>query len=165
MFCLRRLTYRYNGHPDFAHMSEEFATALTSSDTVAVVGVGNVALDCARILAKGKERSRSVISSCSFASCPGPALYQFNSSAGTFCFRTAQTHSLSTCGSRMPIGAGALRNTDICDHALDVLSSAGAGLRRVVILGRRGHVQASFTMKVSPRPWDLTTGLSKIITS
>lgn len=45
-------------------------------------------------------------------------------------------------------GAGALKDTDICDHALDVLSSAGAGLRRVVILGRRGHVQASFTIKV-----------------
>ena len=38
-------------------MSKEFATALASSDTVAVVGVGNVALDCARILAKGKNRS------------------------------------------------------------------------------------------------------------
>lgn len=36
-------------------MSEEFAKALASSDTVAVVGVGNVALDCARILAKGKK--------------------------------------------------------------------------------------------------------------
>lgn len=36
-------------------MSEEFATALASSDTVAVVGVGNVALDCARILAKGEK--------------------------------------------------------------------------------------------------------------
>lgn len=47
---------RYNGHPEFAHMSEEFRAALASSDTVAIVGVGNVALDCARILAKGKER-------------------------------------------------------------------------------------------------------------
>lgn len=36
-------------------MSEEFGEALASSDTVAVVGVGNVALDCARILAKGKK--------------------------------------------------------------------------------------------------------------
>lgn len=48
---------RYNGHPDFAHMSEQFATALASSDTVAVVGVGNVALDCARVLAKGEQGS------------------------------------------------------------------------------------------------------------
>lgn len=36
-------------------MSEEFGEALASSDTVAVVGVGNVALDCARILAKGEK--------------------------------------------------------------------------------------------------------------
>ncbi|CBN76678.1 conserved unknown protein [Ectocarpus siliculosus] len=96
VFAARAFVSWYNGHPDFAHMSEEFAKALASSDTVAVVGVGNVALDCARILAKG---------------------------------------------------ANALKGSDICDHALDVLSSAGAGLRRVVILGRRGHVQASFTMK------------------
>ncbi|CAN0439038.1 unnamed protein product, partial [Ectocarpus sp. 12 AP-2014] len=96
VFAARAFVSWYNGHPDFAHMSEEFAKALASSDTVAVVGVGNVALDCARILAKG---------------------------------------------------ANALKDSDICDHALDVLSSAGAGLRRVVILGRRGHVQASFTMK------------------
>ncbi|CAM9354694.1 unnamed protein product [Ectocarpus sp. 13 AM-2016] len=96
VFAARAFVSWYNGHPDFAHLSEEFATALASSDTVAVVGVGNVALDCARILAKG---------------------------------------------------ANALKDSDICDHALEVLSSAGAGLRRVVILGRRGHVQASFTMK------------------
>lgn len=38
-------------------MSEEFNAALASSDTVAVVGVGNVALDCARILAKGEKTS------------------------------------------------------------------------------------------------------------
>lgn len=36
-------------------MSEEFRAALASSDTVAVVGVGNVAMDCARILAKGEK--------------------------------------------------------------------------------------------------------------
>ena len=46
---------RYNGHPEFAYMTENFRAALDSSDTVAVVGVGNVALDCARILAKGKR--------------------------------------------------------------------------------------------------------------
>lgn len=51
---VRSFTIRYNGHPDFAHMTEDFRAALASSDTVAVIGVGNVALDCARILAKGK---------------------------------------------------------------------------------------------------------------
>lgn len=45
-------------------------------------------------------------------------------------------------------GADALRDTDICEHTLDVLSTAGAGIRRVLVLGRRGHVQASFTIKV-----------------
>ncbi|CAM9152248.1 unnamed protein product, partial [Hapterophycus canaliculatus] len=96
VFAARAFVSWYNGHPEFAHMSEDFGKALASSDTVAIVGVGNVALDCARILAKGAEN---------------------------------------------------LRETDICEHTLDVLSSAGTGLRRVVILGRRGHVQASFTIK------------------
>lgn len=49
------------------------------------------------------------------------------------------------------IGADTLRNTDICDHALEVLASAGARVRRVVVLGRRGHVQASFTIKAGFR--------------
>lgn len=48
-------------------------------------------------------------------------------------------------------GADALRDTDICEHTLDVLSTAGAGIRRVLVLGRRGHVQASFTIKVGLR--------------
>ena len=45
----------YNGHPDCAHLTETVATALAGSDTTVVIGVGNVALDCARILAKGAQ--------------------------------------------------------------------------------------------------------------
>jgi adrenodoxin-NADP+ reductase len=53
----------YNGHPDFVHVGEQVSKALhvTAADTVqsvrnahvVVIGHGNVALDCARILAKG----------------------------------------------------------------------------------------------------------------
>lgn len=96
VFSARAFVNWYNGHPDFAHLSGEFHAALASSDTVVVVGVGNVALDCARILVKG---------------------------------------------------ADALRSTDICEHTMDVLESTGSKLRRVLVLGRRGHVQASFTIK------------------
>lgn len=182
-----RLDGRYNGHPDFAHMSEEFATALASSDTVAVVGVGNVALDCARILAKGEKGSRHWINdffparTASLWRCtvyapanketPGCHVFELcavetrvsctrmnslqhhvcvpwsQSCVYIFCFQPYK----SALAVPMPTGAGALKDTDICDHALDVLSSAGAGPRRVVILGRRGHVQASFTIKVNPQ--------------
>jgi adrenodoxin-NADP+ reductase len=47
----------YNGHPDFAHIGEQVKKALGGSDepSVVVVGQGNVALDCARILSKGKQ--------------------------------------------------------------------------------------------------------------
>lgn len=171
-------------------MSEEFAKALASSDTVAVVGVGNVALDCARILAKGKKdltmrilkifcrlvkffRAVHPLRDCACAEETTLAWFEVNPCVESFQGQTMHAIALGSntvCGytnllaspmSSFPLarafrcnpfvistGANALKDSDICGHALDVLSSAGAGLRRVVILGRRGHVQASFTMKV-----------------
>ncbi|GKY99924.1 hypothetical protein MPSEU_000946000 [Mayamaea pseudoterrestris] len=57
----RQFVAWYNGHPDFVHIGEQVERALgTEQDekgirqaSVVVVGQGNVALDCARILAKG----------------------------------------------------------------------------------------------------------------
>lgn len=46
----------YNGHPDYVHIGQVVAEALgddPESASVVVVGQGNVALDCARVLAKG----------------------------------------------------------------------------------------------------------------
>lgn len=46
----------YNGHPDFSHVGSLIYKALRGSPqeaNVVVIGHGNVALDCARILAKG----------------------------------------------------------------------------------------------------------------
>ena len=104
----------YNGHPEYTHIGPLVQDALTtttrptsssssSSDdestttireaSVVVVGQGNVALDCARILAKG-----------------GTGLY----------------------------------HTDMAAHALPVL---GQGVRRITVVGRRGHVQGAFTIK------------------
>ena len=47
----------YNGHPDFLHIGDKVAAALGSNPNearVCVIGQGNVALDCARIVAKGR---------------------------------------------------------------------------------------------------------------
>ena len=46
----------YNGHPDFVHIGAQVKAALNSSaePRVCVIGQGNVALDCARIVAKGR---------------------------------------------------------------------------------------------------------------
>jgi adrenodoxin-NADP+ reductase len=44
----------YNGHPEYAELGPTVAAALAASDTIVVIGVGNVALDCARILVKGQ---------------------------------------------------------------------------------------------------------------
>lgn len=47
----------YNGHPEYLHIGEKVEAALGSNPETArvcVIGQGNVALDCARILAKGK---------------------------------------------------------------------------------------------------------------
>eukprot|EP00978_Attheya_sp_CCMP212_P042640 scaffold263444_cov60-Attheya_sp.AAC.1 len=44
-----------HGHPDFVHIGDQIADLLSSPEEsqVVVIGQGNVALDCARILAKG----------------------------------------------------------------------------------------------------------------
>jgi ferredoxin/flavodoxin---NADP+ reductase len=77
----------YNGHPD--HPDRDFDL---DCQRVVVVGNGNVAIDCARMLALGRDE---------------------------------------------------LQRTDTADHAIDVL--AADAVEEIVILGRRGPVQAAFT--------------------
>jgi ferredoxin--NADP+ reductase len=77
----------YNGHPDYP--DREFDLGC---ERVVVVGNGNVAIDCARMLALSEEE---------------------------------------------------LRGTDTADHAIDVMSCDS--IVEIVILGRRGPVQAAFT--------------------
>lgn len=89
----------YNGHPDYLHIGRLVADALRDEpekSSVVVVGQGNVALDCARVLAKG---------------------------------------------------ASGLVDTDIASHALPILKE---GVKCTSVLGRRGHVQGAFTIKVRP---------------
>ena len=78
----------YNAHPDHHHLEFD----LGSSERAVVIGNGNVAIDCARML--------------------------------------ALTHD-------------ELAATDVADHALEALRDSG--VREIVILGRRGPVQAAFT--------------------
>jgi adrenodoxin-NADP+ reductase len=90
----------YNGHPDFVHIGQAVADALGDNPetaNVVVIGQGNVALDCARILVKG---------------------------------------------------ASGLFDTDIASHTLPILKD---GVKCTSIVGRRGHIQGAFTIKVSPR--------------
>jgi ferredoxin--NADP+ reductase len=77
----------YNGHPDYRHCAFDL-----SCDRAAVVGVGNVAVDVARILLRAPDE---------------------------------------------------LATTDIADYALDALRRSR--VREVVMLGRRGPLQAAFT--------------------
>jgi ferredoxin--NADP+ reductase len=77
----------YNGHPDFRDRAFDL-----SVERVAVIGVGNVAVDVARILCLTPEE---------------------------------------------------LRETDMADYAINALSQSR--VKEIVILGRRGPVQAAFT--------------------
>lgn len=77
----------YNGHPEYRDRRFDL-----SAERVAVIGVGNVAVDVARILCRTPEE---------------------------------------------------LQTTDIADYALDALREAQ--VREVVMVGRRGPVQAAFT--------------------
>lgn len=79
----------YNGHPSFAGLAPKLDV-----EDVVVIGQGNVAIDCARILTKRVEE---------------------------------------------------LATTDISAHALAALASSK--VKRVHVIGRRGHIQAAFTMK------------------
>jgi adrenodoxin-NADP+ reductase len=79
----------YNGHPDYKDFRPNLAT-----ENVIIIGQGNVAIDCARILTKTYEE---------------------------------------------------LKHTDIATHALEALRHSN--IKRVYVIGRRGHVQAAFTMK------------------
>ena len=98
IYSAREFVAWYNGHPDYAHMGETFKKLLGNGHPenaqVVVIGQGNVALDCARILAKGREK---------------------------------------------------LIDTDIATHALPVL---GDGIKQTTVIGRRGHIQGAFTIKV-----------------
>lgn len=82
----------YNGHPDFHDLGQTLN--LSQVTDVVVVGQGNVAIDCARILTMNIKE---------------------------------------------------LEATDISSEALDVLR--GSAVQRVTVIGRRGHVQAAFTIK------------------
>ncbi len=77
----------YNGHPDYRDRQFDL-----SAERVAVIGVGNVAVDVARILCRSADE---------------------------------------------------LGRTDMADHAVDALRQSG--IREVLLLGRRGPVQAAFT--------------------
>lgn len=88
----------YNGHPAQAHeQQQQQQWDLMRSDTCAIIGHGNVALDCARMLLKSPD---------------------------------------------------ALRRTDMAPYALAALSrSDSSRIRRVLLIGRRGPLEASFTIK------------------
>lgn len=94
----RRFVEWYNARPhrrqELDQETEMWRARLTGARTVGIIGNGNVALDCARILVKGAE---------------------------------------------------ALSHTDMSRQALSVLRNTV--MERIVIVGRRGPVQAAFTTK------------------
>lgn len=51
MFPAREYVWWYNGHPD----SRELPVELSKVESVAVCGIGNVALDCARLLLRSPD--------------------------------------------------------------------------------------------------------------
>lgn len=92
VYSAREFVNWYNGHPDYKHFSSIFQ--LNRVKNVVIIGNGNVALDCARILAKNVDE---------------------------------------------------LKSTDITDYALDQLRTST--VQTISIIGRRGPVQSSFTIK------------------
>ncbi|KAJ1333604.1 adrenodoxin-NADP+ reductase [Microdochium nivale] len=90
IFSAREFVGWYNGLPEYASLSPD----LSLGDEVVIVGQGNVALDCARMLLESVD---------------------------------------------------VLRSTDITEAAVEALSRSR--VRRVHVVGRRGPMQAAFTIK------------------
>ena len=90
MHAARGFVEWYNGHPDAADTDFDLGRV----ETAVIVGNGNVALDCARLLCKQPSE---------------------------------------------------LVGSDVAEHAAAAL--AGSAVRQVVLLGRRGVLQAAFTIK------------------
>jgi len=90
----------YNGHPEYEWVTHEVVESLYQSHTqdIVVIGHGNVALDCSRILAKARVT---------------------------------------------------LNPTDLTTRALEILrpNELIDSDRTISVVGRRGHVQAAFTIK------------------
>lgn len=57
VFSAREFVAWYNAHPDFSYLQESLKDVLKDPENaqVVVIGQGNVALDCARILTKGRK--------------------------------------------------------------------------------------------------------------
>lgn len=87
----------YNGHPNYTSLDETLM--LDKVENVVIIGQGNVAIDCARILSKEVDETEN----------------------------------------------DELSSFDIPDRVLNALKSSN--VKNITIIGRRGHVQASFTIK------------------
>ncbi|WP_417517364.1 FAD-dependent oxidoreductase [Minwuia sp.] len=94
----------YNGHPDFTDLAPDL-----DIDAAVVIGNGNVALDCARLLVRTENEMKA---------------------------------------------------SDIADHAGEAIY--GSGVKDVYILGRRGPVQASFSIAEMREMGELEQGISVV---
>jgi adrenodoxin-NADP+ reductase len=93
IFSAREFVNWYNGHPEYAHLGRKLN--LENVRNVVIIGHGNVAIDCARVLAKDPMTE--------------------------------------------------LSGSDITSYALEALKRSP--IQNIRIVGRRGHVQSSFTIK------------------
>lgn len=165
VFSARAFVSWYNGLPAFAHLGPRIEASLQRSPHVVILGHGNVALDCARILAKAATAapaaaaaadSGTVDATSSGGATPGDA----NVSRAA---ATSAPGDTAAADAPPSAEAAALAATDICEYATEVLFRAAkfthtpshpsaqnlSGVRRVSVVGRRGGAQASFTIKVN----------------
>jgi len=148
VFSARTFVSWYNGLPGYAHLGPQIEQALKRSPHVVILGHGNVALDCARILAKA-------------ATTTVPTHAQSASSEEAVAAHVGGEEEVAPSAD-----AAALAATDICTHATDTLFRAASfrhstppgeagdafskvcGVKRISVVGRRGGAQANFTIKV-----------------
>lgn len=101
MLSAREFVWWYNGHPDYKDLRLDLAKV----KSVAICGLGNVAVDCARVLLQSAQR----LASTDIAQ---HALTQLQKSAVT------EVHLI---GRRGPVQVSSSANLTLCEHMQCVL--------------------------------------------
>ena len=141
----RQLVEWYNGHPHATKASFDLA----GCETALIVGGGNVALDCARMLTKSVDElaRRDVTETRTLTITPSRTRTLTITLTPTLTLTLTLTLPLTptlTLTLTLTLALTLTRH-DVTDYALAALSRSA--VRQVVLLGRRGVLQAAFTIK------------------
>jgi hypothetical protein len=130
VFAAREFVWWYNGHPDATQLPVD----LSAVESVAVCGIGNVALDCARVLLRPLQQ---------LAGADGGAAWLPSKADLENCIACPSPQAALSSGWSSPqqvLLALWAAGTDIAQHTMEQLRRSR--VQQVHLFARRGPVQA-----------------------